>query len=260
MVGAITAAGAIIAGMMLGARQPDSTTQTRPSAPDPPVAERAHTPRQHLSRGQQRARLASLLVLMCALLLGELLIGPHSARQLRDTFSGLGAWGPLLVGGAYVTLTCAMVPGPILAGASGLLFGTALGTPVSIISATLGASLAFLISRSLARSAVPEFTAPRLRAWANAIHSHGFLAVLYARIAPGVPFALVSYGAGLTRVRFGVFAAATFIGAAPRAFAYTALGGNLGNYSSPEAIAAIAVLITMALGGVMTAWLVRRRR
>lgn len=55
------------------------------------------------------------------------------------------------------------------------------------------------------------------------------------------------------------FALATFIGAAPRAFAYTALGGSLGNYSSPEAIVAIAVLIAMALGGVAVVWQVRRR-
>jgi uncharacterized membrane protein YdjX (TVP38/TMEM64 family) len=228
-------------------------------APNPPVAEHADSRRLHLSRGQ-RARLASLFLLVGALLLGEVLIGPHSSRQLRDAFSGIGAWGPLLVGAAYAALTCAMVPWPILAGATGLLFGTALGTPVSLISATLGASLAFLISRRLTRSAVPEFTTPRLRAWSNAIHSRGFLAVLYARIAPGAPFALVSYAAGLTRVRFGDFAAATFIGAAPRAFAYTALGGNLGNYASPEAIAAIAVLATMAVGGVAMAWLVRHRR
>lgn len=140
------------------------------------------TQRLNLSQGQ-KARLAGLILAVCALFLGEVLLGPHSARQLRQVFSGLGTWAPLLVGAAYVLSTCAMVPGPILAGASGLLFGTALGTPVSLVSATLGASLAFLISRRLARSAIPDLTVPRLRGWSNAIHSRGFLSVLYARIA-----------------------------------------------------------------------------
>ena len=45
------------------------------------------------------------------------------------------------------------------------------------------------------------------------------------------------------------FAAATAIGCAPRAFAYTALGGSLSNLGSPEAIAAFAVLIVMGIGG-----------
>ncbi len=51
----------------------------------------------------------------------------------------------------YALLTCAMVPGPVLAGVSGLLFG-ALGTVIAIVSATLGASAAFLIAGGLAQN------------------------------------------------------------------------------------------------------------
>ena len=130
----------------------------------------------------------------------------------------------------------ALFPGPLLAGASGLLFGTALGTPVSIVSATLGATLAFspvaLVGarrRAGARRPAPD----ALRAW---VGRRGFLSVLYARIAPGVPYSLVNYAAGLTPILLRSFVAATAIGVAPRAFAYTALGGSLGNLRSPEAI------------------------
>ena len=82
------------------------------------------------------------------------------------------------------------------------------------------------------------------------ISRRGFLSVLYARIAPGVPYALVNYAAGLTRIPLAVFAAATALGAAPRAFAYTALGGSLGNLGSPETLVALAVLVGMALAGI----------
>jgi uncharacterized membrane protein YdjX (TVP38/TMEM64 family) len=146
-----------------------------------------------------------------------------------------------------------LFPGPVLAAASGLLFGTALGTPVSIASATLGATLAFSLSRWWARDAVVALAGPRiaaLRAW---VGRRGFLTVLYARIAPGVPYTLVNYAAGLTPIALRSFVAATAIGVAPRAFAYTALGGSLGNLGSPEAIAAVAVLVTMALVGVVLA-------
>jgi uncharacterized membrane protein YdjX (TVP38/TMEM64 family) len=54
-----------------------------------------------------------------------------------------------------------------------------------------------------------------------------------------------------------VFAAATAIGVAPRAFAYTALGGSLDDLGSPEAIIAIAALVVMALTG---AALIQRER
>ena len=143
----------------------------------------------------------------------------------------------------------ALFPGPLLAGASGLLFGTALGTPVSIVSATLGATLAFCLARWLAHDAVAELAGPRvngLRAW---IGRRGFLSVLYARITPGVPYSLVNYAAGLTPVLLRSFVAATAIGCAPRAFAYTALGGSLGDLRSPEAIVAVVVLVVMAAVG-----------
>jgi uncharacterized membrane protein YdjX (TVP38/TMEM64 family) len=52
-------------------------------------------------------------------------------------------------------------------------------------------------------------------------------------------------------VRLAAFAAATAIGVAPRAFAYTALGGSLDDLGSPEAIVAIALLVLMAAGGAV---------
>ena len=77
--------------------------------------------------------------------------------------------------------------------------------------------------------------------------------MLYARILPGVPYSLVNYAAGLTRVPLAVFAAATALGCAPRAFAYVALGGSLDDLGSPEAIVAFAVLVGMALIGMLFA-------
>jgi len=189
----------------------------------------------------------------------SLAIGPHSARGLRDSLTGAGPWAPIVVVAIYALLTCAMVPGPVLAGASGLLFGTALGTAIAIVSATLGATLAFVIARSMAHRSLAAIAGARLRDWIARIQARGFVAVLYARVAPGAPFALVSYSAGMTRVRLRDFVLATLIGASPRAFAYAALGGNLGNYTSPEALVALGVLGAMALGGTALLWRTTRR-
>jgi uncharacterized membrane protein YdjX (TVP38/TMEM64 family) len=90
--------------------------------------------------------------------------------------------------------------------------------------------------------------------WQDRIERGGFLAVLYARIAPFSPFVGINYASGLTRLPLRTFVAATAIGIAPRAFAFTALGGHLDDLRSPEAIAAFAVLVLMALGGGFSAW------
>ena len=176
---------------------------------------------------------------------------------MRSWVDGYGAAGPLVFIVVSACLTVALFPGPLLSGASGLLFGTALGTPVSICAATLGATLAFSLSRWIAHDAVEELAGPRLRALRTWVGERGFISVLYARIAPGVPYNLVNYAAGLTPIRLASFVAATAIGCAPRAFAYTALGGSLDDLTSPEALIAFGVLIVMALGGLL---MVRRER
>ncbi len=177
--------------------------------------------------------------------------GDLSAERVRDWVDDAGVWAPLAFVVVSASLTVAFFPGPLLAGASGLLFGTAAGFPLSLTAAVLGASAAFLIARAVGGDALEHVAGRRVRAVRDLIARRGFLSILYARIVPGVPYNLVNYAAGLTAIRLPVFAAATALGAAPRAFAYTALGGSLDDLGSPEAIAAIVVLVVMAIGGLV---------
>jgi uncharacterized membrane protein YdjX (TVP38/TMEM64 family) len=205
------------------------------------------------SRRVAALRLVVLATALAACVAVLALSGSLSAGGVRDRVDGYGAAGPLVFIAVSASLTVVLFPGPVLAAASGLLFGTALGTPVSIASATLGAALAFSVSRWWAHDAVVALAGPRLTALRAWVGRRGFLTVLYARIAPGVPYTLVNYAAGLTPIALRSFVAATAIGVAPRAFAYTALGGSLGNLRSPEAYIAVAVLVVMALAGLVLA-------
>jgi uncharacterized membrane protein YdjX (TVP38/TMEM64 family) len=179
--------------------------------------------------------------------------GSLSSQRVRGWVDGYGLAGPVVFVVVSSLLTVCLFPGPLLSGASGLLFGTALGTGVSIVSATLGAVLAFSLARWLAHDAVEELQGRRLAALRAWVGRRGFLSVLYARLAPGIPYNLVNYAAGLSPVTLGAFAGATALGCAPRAFAYTALGGSLDDLGSPEAIAAFVVLVVMALAGLLLA-------
>jgi len=206
-----------------------------------------------LTRRAAALRLAGLAAALGAFVLVLALSGSISADRVRSWVDGYGAAGPLVFVVVSASLTVVLFPGPVLAAASGLLFGTALGTPVSICAATLGATLAFCLARWWAHDAVVALAGPRLEALRGWIGRRGFLTVLYARIAPGVPYTLVNYAAGLTPVALRSFVAATAIGVAPRAFAYTALGGSLDDLSSPEALIAVVVLVAMALVGLLLA-------
>lgn len=206
-------------------------------------------------RRQLRAvgRLAGLGGFVVALFLIAASVFGLSSEGVRDAVDGFGPVAPLVFIAFSAALTVACVPGPLLAGAAGLLFGTALGTPTAIASATLGATAAATISRRFGAGALDELSGRRVSALQDWIAARGFLAVLYARILPGVPYSLVNYAAGLTRVPLAIFAAATALGCAPRAFAYVALGGSLDDLGSPEAIVAFAVLVGMALAGMLFA-------
>jgi len=204
-------------------------------------------------------RLAAGTVILVGLFVAFAVSGSLSPQHVRGWFDGYGAAGPFVFIAASSLLTVTLFPGPFLAGASGLLFGTALGTPVAVVSATLGACLAFALGRWWAHDAVThllEDRFPRVRALRDWIGRRGFFAVFYARLAPGLPYNLVNYVAGLSPVKLGAFAAATVIGTTPRTFAYVALGGSLDDLGSPEAIVAIALLVVMAVGGAIIA---RRR-
>ena len=212
-----------------------------------------------MTRRRALLRLACLAVLVGGGIAFFLLSGIN-AKEIQDRVDYAGAWAPVAFVVVSALLTVLFIPGPLLAASSGLRFGVALGTPLSILSATLGAVLAFSISRWWAHDAVEHLAGPRLGAIREWIGDRGFRSVFYARLAPGAPYNAVNYAAGLTPITLRDFALATMIGCAPRAFAYTAIGGSLSNLDEPEAIIALCVLVLMAFIGLVPIVRERRRR
>jgi uncharacterized membrane protein YdjX (TVP38/TMEM64 family) len=197
-----------------------------------------------------RLRLAVLGTTIVGLFIAATLGGEvPTADEVRDWGDALGWAGPLVFIPAAAVGLCLFIPGPVLAGAAGLLFGTAGGTAVALAFIVLGAVMQMSISRYLAGDAAAELLPERVKRFDRFIAQRGFWAVFYMRIAPAIPYNLVNYGAGLTSLKVRAMAAGTALGAAPRSFAWVALGGNLDDLSSTEAKVAIAVLVVMAVGG-----------
>jgi len=171
-----------------------------------------------------------------------------SADEAHDFGEGLGGW--VLV--AYVPLFVIanlLIAWPILAGAGGLLFGTAAGTPLALAGVTLAALTQMAIARFLAGEHVGMLLPRRMRVIDELLSRHGAVAVMESRIVPLLPWGAVNYSAGVTRLRFRDMAAGTVVGAAPKVFAYTALGGSLTDLTSPQAIVAVCLLVILALAG-----------
>ncbi len=181
--------------------------------------------------------------------------GVPSADEARDFGESLGGWAVL----AYVPLFVLanfLITWPILAGAGGLLFGTAAATPLALAGVTLAALAQMAVARHLAGEHAPRLIPRRVQGLDAFLEKNGAVAVMESRIVPFLPYGVVNYSAGVTRLRYRDMAAGTVVGAAPKVFAYVALGGSLSDPSSPEAIVAVALLVILALGG---AFLVRRQ-
>jgi len=194
-------------------------------------------------------------VALAAAFVAVLVLVARSPAEIQRSADAAGAWAPIAFVALCAGLTLAFFPFPLVAAAGGLLFGTLEGTLLSVLGGSIGAVLAFLIARYTASSSAQALVGDRLRGVQDLIEHRGFVAVLYARIIPGVPRDLANYAFGLTRVGLGAYAAATVIGIAPRAFAYTALGGSLGRLDSTESIVAIGTLVGTGVLGLV---LVRR--
>ena len=178
-----------------------------------------------------------------------------SPEEVRDWAEGLGdlaylAFVPLFVLANFV------IAWGILAGAAGLLFGTAVGTPLALAGVTAAALCQMFVSRRLAAGHHGSLIPQRMRAVEDFLTSHGTVAVMESRIVPLLPYGVVNFSAGLTTLRFREMALGTGVGAIPKVFAYTALGGTLTDLGSPESFVALGLIAALALAGAL---LVRRR-
>ena len=150
-------------------------------------------------------------------------------------------------------LGAALVPGPLLAAASGLLFGAVAGTFVTIAAATLGAVVSLVVGRGAGRAEVERRTEDRERAAALVAlaRRHGTVAVVLQRLAPFIPDAPVSYAFGAIGLSVWQIALGTVIGSAPRAFSYTAIGASLDDPGSRLALAGWAGVAVTGLVGLL---------
>ena len=173
-----------------------------------------------------------------------------SADEARDWVDGLGdgayvAFVPLFVAVNFVIFW------PVLAGAAGLLFGTAAGTALTLAGVTAASVTQMFVARRLAAGHHGNLLPKRTRGLEEFLTRNGAIAVMESRIVPVLPWGLVNFSAGLTQLRYRDLAFGTVVGAAPKVFAYTALGGSLTNLNSPEAIIAIVLLVALALVGAL---------
>ena len=177
-------------------------------------------------------RIVLFLGLLAAVTLAILYRDQFDAAALEAWVRDAGPVAPLLFVLLYAVAAILFLPGTVFTLAGGALFGPVLGTLYNLTGATLGATLAFLVSRYLVADWVAARAGGRVKQLINGVEGEGWRFVAFVRLVPLFPFHLLNYALGLTRLRLLHYIIATFVFMTPGAIAYTYLG-----YAGREAVA-----------------------
>ena len=177
--------------------------------------------------------------------------------------AGLGIWGVALFALVYILATVSLAPEWPLTIAAGLLYGV-WGFAITVVTATIAASLAFLIARYLARAKVRSLLEQRrlFSAIDSALADEGWKIVALLRLSPLVPFNLQNYLFGVTAISFRHFVAATFAGIIPGTVLYVylgALGKVAGSSGASDGMLKWAFFAAGLLATVVVVLLVTRK-
>jgi len=173
--------------------------------------------------------------------------------RLRAWIDGAGLWGPVVYMLVYALAVVLLMPGSLLALSAGFAYGL-WGVPLAVAAATAGAALSFLIGRYVAGERLRTLSNRRLllRALENAVIEGGGRFVGLVRLSPLLPFGLLNYYFGITRIPFRQYLAGTLLGIIPgtsvnvllasAGYAYT-LGGM--RHPLKLGLLAIGVVVTV---------------
>jgi uncharacterized membrane protein YdjX (TVP38/TMEM64 family) len=168
-------------------------------------------------------------------------------------------YGPLIFIGAF-TLACVLaLPASVFVLAAGFIWGWLAGGIYSVIGGILGAIGSFYVGRFVGEGMLDKFG--RLgRAVARQVDHAGFRSLLVLRFIPGIPFAVLNYGAGVAGVRIRDFLGSTLIGIIPSMFVFAYCADALfnGSMSEGDAFKRLAIVCGLMLAITLLPMLVKR--
>lgn len=154
----------------------------------------------------------------------------------------------------YVVVAALSIPGAVvLTLGGGAVFGFGLGLLVTSFASSIGATLAFLMSRYLFRDWVEARFGERLAPIQEGVEREGAFYLFSLRLIPVIPFFVINLAVGLTRIRVLTFYIVSQVGMLAGTAVYVNAGTQLASLESPAGILSPSLLGSFALLGVFPA-------
>jgi len=200
------------------------------------------------------AAVVALVVLFFGFDLGRFLSLDY-IKQQQSNFAALYADQPAVVIGTYfaiyVAVTALSLPGAaIMTLAGGAIFGVLVGTLIVSFASSIGATLAFLVSRYVLRDSVQSKFGNRLVEINKGIEKDGAFYLFTLRLVPLIPFFVINLVMGLTRIKTGVFYGVSQLGMLAGTVVFVNAGTQLARIDSLRGILSPGLIGSFVLLGV----------
>jgi len=130
----------------------------------------------------------------------------------------------------YIAVVALSLPGGLaMTLAGGLLFGWQIGAPATVVAATAGAAVLFLIAKTSLGETLAARAGPWLARLRNGFQENALSYMLFLRLVPLFPFFIVNLAPALLGVPFSTYVLGTFLGIIPGTVAFSVAGSGLGS-------------------------------
>ena len=156
---------------------------------------------------------------------------PWNPAVIKHYILNFGPWALTVYIALYALNTVSLLP-PIaaLSLAAGYIFGTLWGTIAMMVGAFFGTTVTFYISRVFGRKIVEPLIKGRVKDFEEKVNQNGFMAILFIRLIPIIPWEIMNYAAGLTRISYKDYILATLIGIIPSVVIQTSFTESLTHF------------------------------
>lgn len=149
--------------------------------------------------------------------------------ELQLWFEELGIMGYCMYILLYIAVAVFMLPASVLTIAGGIVFGSVQGGILALFGSTIGASVAFIIAKYLARDIIVEKMGdnPLFKKIEDGVKRDGSSFLILTRLVPIFPYNVQNYAYGLTSMKISTFTIVSLITMTPGAFIYAFMAGEI---------------------------------
>ena len=187
-----------------------------------------------------------------------LLFSRVDPADVQAFVAGFGPWAPAVYMGLFALLPAVFFPVAVLALAGGLLFGLWWGSIYTFLGAMVNCTVMFWLARTVGYQKVKALVEERLsEKWRNRLNAaagrEGFWLLVILRLIPAVPYNLINYAFGLTRMGYPAYLLGSAVGIIPGTLVFINIGDKAVDVGSPGfwlamGLLALLLVVTTALG------------